>query len=177
MLRQRVVLRAGRAAEMVERKAEAAIDIGLQRMLGIAIAADLLARFDGAELGRGAVLVGAADEQHLVAELAAEARVHVRRQQRADEIAEMLDAVDVGQRTGDQNLAHDTSVRERERLTRIEKPFRAAEGLGSWRMPRAIGRASTLPAGSPAVGPGHSCATVKRREGHVVLPKRIASSE
>src|SRR5262245_35472825 len=134
MLRQRVVLRAGRAAEMVERKAEAAIDIGLQRMLGIAIAADLLARFDGAELGRGAVLVGAADEQHLVAELAAEARMHVRRQQRADEIAEMLDAVDVGQRTGDQNLAHDTSVRERERLTPESKSpsaRRKGSGLGA----------------------------------------------
>src|SRR5262245_53910872 len=131
MLRQRVVLRAGRAAEMVERKAEAAIDVGLQRMLGIAIAADLLARFDGAELGRGAVLVGAADEQHLVAELAAEARMHVRRQQRADEIAEMLDAVDVGQRTGDQNLAHDTSVRERERLTPESKsPSARRKGPG-----------------------------------------------
>jgi hypothetical protein len=42
------------------------------------------------------VLVGAADEQYLVAELAAETRMHIRGQKRADEIAEVLDAVDIG---------------------------------------------------------------------------------
>ena len=80
---------------MVERQAEASIDVGLDCVLGIAIGAHLLPGLDGAELRRRAVLVGAADEQHLVADLAAEARVHVRRKQRADEVAEVLDAIDV----------------------------------------------------------------------------------
>ncbi len=86
---------------MIEREAEAAINIGLDRMLRVAIGADVLPGLDRAELGRRAVLVGAADEQHLVAELPAETCMHVGRQQRAREVAEMFYAVDVGKRTGD----------------------------------------------------------------------------
>jgi len=42
------------------------------------------------ELGRCAVLVGAADEEHVGAGLATKPRMHVGRQQRADEVTEML---------------------------------------------------------------------------------------
>ena len=123
---QCMVLPAGRAAEVIERQAEAAIDVRLDRMLRIAVVPHVLAGLDRAELRRSAVLVGAADEQYLVAELAAETRVHIRGQKRADEIAEVLDAVDVGQRAGDQNLAHDTSVRVRGADPEKPKPFRTS---------------------------------------------------
>ena len=79
---------------MVEREAEAAVHVGLERVVRVAIGADVLPGRDRAELGRRAVLVGAADEQHLVAGLAAEARMHVGREQRAHQVAEMLDAID-----------------------------------------------------------------------------------
>src|SRR5262249_28311670 len=146
---QHMVVRRGRAAEVVEREAEAAIDVGLDRVLIVAVGADVLSGRERAELGRRAVLVGAADEQHLVAELAAEARVHVGRQQRADEIAEMFDAVDVRNGAGDQDPAHGDVLRLREtRRARWGKEKalpRVRKGLGSWRLPRAYGRASTLP--------------------------------
>src|SRR5262245_2175049 len=125
-----MVLRAGRAAEMIERQAEAAIDVRLDRVLRVAIAPHVLAGRERAELGRRAVLVGAADEQHLVADLAAETRVHVRGQERADEVAEVLNPVDVRQRTRDQNLlmAHPFRVRSAE--PENESPYAEAEGLG-----------------------------------------------
>ena len=142
---------------MIERQAEAPIDVGLDGMLRIAVVPHVRAGLDRAELGRRAVLVGAADEQHLVPDLAAETRMHIGGQKRAGEIAEVLDPVDVGQRAGDQNLAHDTSVCVRRRRARKTKalPHRR-KGSGSRRLPRAIGRASTLPNGALAVGPAHS---------------------
>ena len=81
---------------MIERQAEAAVDARLDRMLRVAVRAHVEAGLDRAELGRRAVLGGASDEQYVVAELAAEARMYVRGQEGAHEIAEMLDAVDVG---------------------------------------------------------------------------------
>ena len=63
---------------MVERQAEAAIDVGLDRMLRVAIARDVLPGRERGELGRRAVLVGAADEQHLVA-ASAGGSAHARR--------------------------------------------------------------------------------------------------
>ena len=58
----------------------------------------------GGQLGRRAVLVGGAEEQDVVAGLPAEAGVDVGRQHGAGQVAEVLDAVDVGQRAGDQEL-------------------------------------------------------------------------
>jgi hypothetical protein len=75
-------------------------------VLAHTIGGDVEPGFARRELGRRAVLVGAAQEQHVVAALAAEAGVDVGRQQRAGEVAEMLDAVDVRQRAGDQDPAH-----------------------------------------------------------------------
>ncbi len=81
---------------MIEGEIEPAIDVGLDLMLLVAIGRDVEAGRLGAELGRSAVLVGRADEQHLVADLAAISRMDVGGEERAGEIAEMLDAVDVG---------------------------------------------------------------------------------
>jgi len=135
---------------VVEREAEAAIDVGLDRVLRVAVRADVLPGAKRAELRRGAVLVGAADEQHVVAELAAEPRMDVGRQQRADQIAEMLDAVDVRNRAGDQDLAHGDVLRCGKRAGpewKKEKALpRGRKGSGLWRLPRAYGRASALPA-------------------------------
>ncbi|MGF6305889.1 hypothetical protein ABIB82_000691 [Bradyrhizobium sp. i1.8.4] len=75
-------------------------------MLRIAERPDILSRLDGAELGGCAVLVGGADEEHVVTGLPAEAGMDVGGQQRADEVAEMLDAVHVRQRAGDENFGH-----------------------------------------------------------------------
>ena len=52
-----------------------------------------------------AVLVRRADEQRLLAARPLKPRKHIGRQHRADEIAQMLDAVDVWQRAGDEDAA------------------------------------------------------------------------
>src|SRR6516164_3030155 len=106
MLCQLAVLLAGGATEPIERQAEASANVALQIMLLVAIAAHVKARFEGAKLGRGAVLVGGADEQHLVPLHPPKPSMHVRRQHRAGKIAEMLDAVDVRQGGCDQVTAH-----------------------------------------------------------------------
>ena len=80
---------------MIERQPKPPIDVGLDRVLLIAERLYILASLVGAEFGRCAVFVGAADEQHIIADLASEARMDIRRQQGAREIAEMFDAVHV----------------------------------------------------------------------------------
>src|SRR5947209_7016441 len=52
------------------------------------------------------MLVRTAKKQRVIANLAVEPRMDVGGQDRAREIADMLDAVDVRERTGDQNLGH-----------------------------------------------------------------------
>src|SRR5215468_2080292 len=52
------------------------------------------------------MLVGAANEQDIGTSLPSEAGVHIGGQQRADEIAEMLDAVDVGNGARDEIAGH-----------------------------------------------------------------------
>ncbi|MHC2424351.1 hypothetical protein ACVIST_001096 [Bradyrhizobium elkanii] len=106
VLRQRMIVRRAGAAEMIEGEAEAPVDVGLDGVLRGAERADILSGLDGAELGRRAVLVGGADEEHVVTDLAAEAGVDVGGQQRADQIAEMLDAVHIGKGAGDENFGH-----------------------------------------------------------------------
>ncbi len=83
VLRQRVILRRAGSSEVIEGQAEAAVDVGLNGVLGIAEGPDVLAGLDGAELGGCAVLVGRADEEHVVADLPAEAGVDIGRQERA----------------------------------------------------------------------------------------------
>ncbi len=91
---------------MVERQAKAVAGVLLNFELLGAIGADFLAGFGSGEFGRRAVLVGCADVEHFVALQPAEARMHIGRQHRAGKIAQMLDAVDVGKRGGDQVSGH-----------------------------------------------------------------------
>ena len=90
------------APEPVEGDPEAGVDVGLQTELLVAEGLDVLAALLGLDLGRRAVLVGAADVEHLVAVLAQEAGVDVGGEHRADEVAQVLDAVDVGKTSGDE---------------------------------------------------------------------------
>src|SRR6516164_11176467 len=106
MLCQLAVLWAGGATEPVERQAEASADVALQGVLLVAIAAHIEPRFEGAELGRSAVFVGGANEQHLMPLHPPKPCMHIRRQHRTGKIAEMLDAVDVRQGGRDQIAAH-----------------------------------------------------------------------
>src|SRR5271169_6054893 len=63
-------------------------------------------RVGGSKFGRSAVLVGPTDEEHFIAELPAEPRMDISRQQRADKIAEMLDAGHIGNGAGDEKFCH-----------------------------------------------------------------------
>src|SRR5262249_2110405 len=91
---------------MVEGEAESLVDVRLYGVLLVAISTRILAGSRRADLGRRAVFVRAADEKDLGARLAAEACVHICRQQRADEVAEVLDAVDVRNGAGDEIAGH-----------------------------------------------------------------------
>jgi hypothetical protein len=107
VLRELAVRRIGGAAEMIERQPEAVARGLLDQVLLVAIGAHILSRFRRCQLRRRAVLIGRAQEQDLMALQAPEARMDVRRQHRAREIAEMLDAVDVGERGGDEKACHE----------------------------------------------------------------------
>jgi hypothetical protein len=89
---------------MVERKAEPAVNVGLDCVLLRTVVRYRKPGFGGRKLRRRAMLVGGADEQHVVADLAPVAGMNVGRQQRSGEVAEVLDAVDIGKRAGDQRL-------------------------------------------------------------------------
>src|SRR4051812_48930918 len=113
VLRQRMVLRRRGSPEMVERQAEPAIDVGLGSMLLAAEAAHILSGLYGPEFGRGSVFIGGADKQHVVTELPEETRMHVGGKQGAGEIAEMLDAVHIRQRAGNENPGHGSIFRDK----------------------------------------------------------------
>ena len=91
---------------MVEGEAEAVDQVLLHLPEPGAVVGDRLARLGGGELGRGAVLVGGADQQDLVAAGAQVAGVDVGGELAADQVAEVLDPVDVGERGGDQDAGH-----------------------------------------------------------------------
>src|SRR5262245_5334562 len=92
---------------MIEREPEAGADVALDDEVPVAIFAHVLARLLGGQLGRRAVLVGGANEKHLMALQPAKARMHVRGQLRAGEIAQVLDAVDIGKRGRDEIAGHE----------------------------------------------------------------------
>ena len=92
---------------MVERQIEPPVDVGLRRVLSRAVGGDVDIGLGCGELRRRAVLVGGADVERVRAGLATEAGMDVGRQQRARKVAEMLDAVDVRQGTGDEISGHD----------------------------------------------------------------------
>src|ERR1700730_10063184 len=75
-------------------------------MLLVAVCAHIRAGRSRAELGRCAVLVGTTDVQDLSVCLTAEPCMHIGGQERAEKIAEMLDAIDVGNGAGDEIAGH-----------------------------------------------------------------------
>ena len=94
------------APEVVPAQAEPLPDVALHLVLDPAVLRHLEAGLLGRQLSRGAVLVGGADEQHLLAAEAEVAGVDVGRQLRADEVPQVLHAVDVRQRAGDEVPGH-----------------------------------------------------------------------
>jgi hypothetical protein len=130
MLRQFVIVGGGAAAEIIEGDVEALIDVALHFVLLAAEVSDVLAGLQRGELRGRAVFVGRADIEHLVAGLALEARIDVRRQDAADQIAEMLHPVDVGQRAGDQDF-HRTRAFLRYRVERWKQGALADGGRGA----------------------------------------------
>jgi hypothetical protein len=90
MLRQRVVLRAGGAAEMVEAEAEAPAELILDGPHLGAILRHGFARLGRRKLRRCAVFVGGAEKQHLVAARAHVAGIEIRRKLRTDRLPRCL---------------------------------------------------------------------------------------
>ena len=117
---------------MIERQAEPPIDVGLNRVLPVAERPHVLPGLDGAEFGRRAVFIGAANEQNVVADLSPETGMDIGRQQRADEISDVLDAVHIGKGAGNENPGHDSGL-SREGMPNPEANEKA--------LPRETGRA------------------------------------
>ena len=81
-------------------------DFGLNLVHFSAVLRDGFSGLGSGKLGRGAVFVGGADEHHLMPPAAQIARIEVGRQLAADEVAQMLHPVDVGNGRGDQMPCH-----------------------------------------------------------------------
>src|SRR5215831_12251814 len=134
-------------------------------MLLVAICAHILAGRSGTELGRGPVLVGAANKQDRGACLTAEPCMHIGGEQRADQVAKMLDAVDVGNGAGDEIAGHGSHPSARTPNPENQKALPLGrKSSGSAHTSR--GRASTLPANILAVGPEHSTGNNGDRSAH-----------
>ena len=103
MLRQLVVRRPRGAAEPVIRQQEAFARLALDLVLLVAILLHRLTRRLRRQLGRRAMLVGRADIGHVMTLQAHHAGIHVRRQHRPGQVAEVLHPVDVGQGRRDQD--------------------------------------------------------------------------
>ena len=95
MLRKLVILRAGRTSEMIKGQAEPIGDARLHFMHLSAEISNWFTSLGGSKLGRSTMLVCGTKEQHLVATRALVAGEEIGRQLRADEVAEMFDAIDV----------------------------------------------------------------------------------
>ena len=106
VLGEPVVLRARRAAEVIEAQAKTVGEVVLDLPVPRAIVGNRLAGGGGGELGRRAVFVGGTDQQHLVAPRAHVAGVDVGRKLAADQCAQVLDAVDVRQGGSDEVARH-----------------------------------------------------------------------
>src|SRR5258708_35466841 len=88
--------------EVIEREAEATIDVGLDRVLTRGILGDQQSRRLSCELGGCAVFVRTAEKQHLVRGLPAKTRMDVGRQERTHEIYDIFYASGVWTGAGDQ---------------------------------------------------------------------------
>ena len=88
---------------MIETEAKAFAKRVLHRPHLGAVLLDRLARLGGGKLRRGAMLVRCAQKQHLVAARAHVAGMEIGRQLAANQVSQMLDPVDVGDRRSDQD--------------------------------------------------------------------------
>ena len=91
---------------MVEGQPEAAGDVGLHLVHLRAEHVDRKPGLGGGEFRRGAVFVGGADEHHLGPARALVAGEQVCGQLAADQVPQVLDAVDVGDCGGDEVAGH-----------------------------------------------------------------------
>ena len=112
---------------MIEGKAEAITKVLLDRMHVCAILIDRKTGFERSELGRRAMFIGRADEEHFVPAGPLETGVGVRRQHGTDEVTEMLYPIDVRQRGSDQ-VAHGRKLVCARRL--VKRPFSAFDREG-----------------------------------------------
>ena len=110
MLGQAMVLRVRRPAEPVVAEPERLARRLLNLVLLVAIGPHVLTGGGGGQLGWGAVLVGGADVEHLISLRPLEPRPDVGRQHRPRQIPQVLDAIDVGQRRGDEDAGHGRPV-------------------------------------------------------------------
>ena len=117
MLGQADIGRVRGAAEIVIAQGKPVARPLLNIVLLVTIGTHIHARSISRQLGRCAVLVGGADIEDVMAAEALEARIHIRRQHRAGQIAQMLDAIDVGKSAGDQYTGHNQTSS----LTRISE--------------------------------------------------------
>jgi hypothetical protein len=172
MLGQRMVLRRRGPPEMVKRKAEPPIDVGLDRVLLAAEGLHIPPGLDGAELGGRSVFVGGANEKHIFADLSSEAGMDIGGKQGAGKIAEMFDAVHVRQRIGNENSGHggDLSRKGMPNPQKSKSPSRCDGRAWIRLMHGAKMRALSLPVALLAVGPGHSRRQWQVGENHVGIP-------
>ena len=94
----------GCSPELVEADAEPLVDLSVQ---GVVLITDLLRSepfLDSLRLGRGSVLVSAANKDHIVAAETCKPGVDVRREHTADNVAEVGDVVHVGEGGGDHDV-------------------------------------------------------------------------
>ena len=95
---------------MIPGESEAVAEVFLHRVPLVAILPDGDAVFGSGQLDRRAMLVGRANRHRLVAARPAEARKDIGGQHRADQIAQMFDAVDALRGTCDQDAFHTVST-------------------------------------------------------------------
>ena len=107
MLGQAVVLRAGGASEMIKAQAEALRDLGLHFMHLGAVIFDGFTRFGGGQFGGGAMLIRGAEEQDLIAARAHVSGIKIGRKLASDQIAQMLDPVNIGNCRSDEYACHE----------------------------------------------------------------------
>src|SRR5262245_22147415 len=119
-----MILPGRRATKVIEGQIKSTVDVGLDCVLLVTKAANILACGSRAELGRRAVFVGPADEQYFGTRLPAKACMHICGQERADKVAKMFDAIDVGDGAGDEIAGHRLHPSARTPNPKKQKPSR-----------------------------------------------------
>ena len=112
---------------MIEGQAETIGQLGLNGMHFGTIFCHWLARLGRSKLCRGSVFVRGAEKQHLVTPRTLVAGIEIGGQLAADEVAQMLDPVDVGNGGGDEMSSHASAS------GRSRRPLSASAGGGKVR--------------------------------------------